>query len=108
MWAKDAILNLYQKKIISGKENGRFAPQDNLSREEAVKILVGTFGLFEKQEDLHFSDCNVEDWYYPYVSIAVKSGIVRGISETLFGTRNKYQPAGFCGDAQQNTYSRRL
>ncbi|MFR8976238.1 MAG: S-layer homology domain-containing protein, partial [Eubacteriales bacterium] len=86
LWAKDAILNLYQKKIISGKENGRFAPQDNLSREEAVKILVGAFGLFEKQEDLHFSDCNVEDWYYPYVSIAVKSGIVRGISETLFGT----------------------
>lgn len=83
---KDAILNLYQKKIISGKENGHFAPQDNLSREEAVKILVGAFGLFEKQEDLHFSDCNVEDWYYPYVSIAVKSGIVRGISETLFGT----------------------
>ena len=86
LWAKDAILNLYQKKIISGKENGRFAPQDNLSREEAVKILVGAFGLFEKQEDLHFSDCNVEDWYYPYVSIAVKSGIVRGVSETLFGT----------------------
>lgn len=86
LWAKDAILNLYQKKIISGKENGHFAPQDNLSREEAVKILVGAFGLFEKQEDLHFSDCNVEDWYYPYVSIAVKSGIVRGVSETLFGT----------------------
>ena len=86
LWAKDAILNLYQKNIISGKDNGCFAPRDNLSREEAVKILVGAFGIFEQQEDLRFSDCNVEDWYYPYVSIAVKSGIVRGISETLFGT----------------------
>ncbi len=85
-WAKDAILNLYHKNILNGKEKGRFAPQDNLTREEAVKLFVCAFGLEEKQEDLTFYDCNVHDWYYPYVSIAVKSGIVKGISKELFGT----------------------
>lgn len=85
-WAKGAIETLYHKKIINGKEEGRFAPRDNLTREEAVKLLVSAFSLDAKQEDVTFADCKVDDWYYPYVSIAVKSGIVKGISNELFGT----------------------
>lgn len=85
-WAKDAITNLYNKKIISGKTEKSFAPQDNLTREEAVKLLVSAFGLEEKQEGVSFTDCNVDAWYYPYVSIAVKSDIVKGVSKDVFGT----------------------
>ena len=37
-WAKPAILDLYQKGIVNGKDAGKFQPLDDITREEYVKI----------------------------------------------------------------------
>ena len=40
-WARESIVNLYKKKIISGITSESFAPGNAVTREEFVKMLVG-------------------------------------------------------------------
>ena len=44
-WAKDAIKTLAERKIVNGKAEGKFFPNDNVKREEFVKMIVDMFEL---------------------------------------------------------------
>lgn len=84
-WAKEAILTLYNKSIINGKNEEMFFPQDFVKREEFAKMLVNAFEI-ESEGGLHvFEDVKETEWYYPFVTIAYQTGIVKGKSEKLFG-----------------------
>lgn len=84
-WAESAILNLADKKIIKGDGSGAFKPNDNITREEVVKLVVEMFEITTKQSDDLFDDCSVTDWYYPYVMAAKYNKVVKGVSENSFG-----------------------
>lgn len=85
-WAKDAIMYLSEKGVISGKGDNRFAPQDNVKREEFVKMLVLAFDLKDDGEKAtNFNDVNTDEWYAPYIKTAYNLGIVNGISDNSFG-----------------------
>lgn len=87
-WAKDAIESLYKSRIINGKEKGYFCPNDSVTREEFVKMVVGAFRLnlvFEDNKDV-FSDVTPNDWFYQSVMCAYSGGIIKGISESEFGS----------------------
>lgn len=86
-WAKKEITTLYEKGIISGDGNGSFSPERNVSREEFVKMLVVAVNLKE-QKHYDFVDVTVDNWAYPYVMKAVTAGIVKGVTDTNFGTGN--------------------
>lgn len=88
-WALEAIETLHEKNLISGISPGYFAPETPVLREEFVKMLVGIINPDVQNVVINFNDCHIEDWYYPYVSVAVGAGIVNGISENEFG-------AGLC------------
>lgn len=83
-WAEESILKLYEKGIINGKENGRFAPNDVVTREEFAAMLVRAFDL-KAHTAAEFSDVAADAWYAEAVSAAAFNGIVNGISETEFG-----------------------
>ncbi len=86
MWASEAILALADKGIISGKADKIFAPDDNITREEFTKILVGAMGISEEEYGENvFSDVKDDAWYCKYVNIASKRGIVNGIGGGNFG-----------------------
>lgn len=85
-WAKDAIIYLAQKGIVNGKADGRFYPNDTVTREEAAKILVLAFAAESEEADISFDDVSADCWYRTYVAKAVKAGIVKGCSETRFGS----------------------
>lgn len=84
-WAKPAIEYLASKSVINGRGNGIFAPSENVTREEFVKMLVLAFGVENKNAQSEFSDVSADDWSYPYVSVATQLRLVNGISEDLFG-----------------------
>lgn len=87
-WAKNAIESLYKSRIINGKEKGYFCPNDSVTREEFVKMVVGAFRLnlvFEDNKDV-FSDVTPNDWFYQSVMCAYSGGIIKGISESEFGS----------------------
>lgn len=85
-WAREAINYLAAKGIVSGKAEKTFAPNDNITREEFVKILVSAFGITGDGAELDFSDVSKDDWFYPYLSKAVASGVVSGYDNGRFGT----------------------
>lgn len=85
-WAREAINYLAAKGIVSGKADKTFAPNDNITREEFVKILVSAFEITGDGTELDFSDVSKDDWFYPYLSKAVASGVVSGYDNGRFGT----------------------
>ena len=85
-WAVKAIDNLYARGIISGKSEGNFAPGEDVTRNEFVKMMVVAVGKYDKGATVEFNDLPSTHWSYAYVASAVNAGLVNGIGEDLFGT----------------------
>ncbi|MDY3929423.1 MAG: S-layer homology domain-containing protein [Clostridia bacterium] len=85
-WAKDAINFLAEKGIIRGVQDGIFAPQNNLTREQAAKIIVEAFN-YEKPMSVSgvFEDTERDSWYFDYVMSAYEKGVINGIDPVTFG-----------------------
>ena len=83
-WVHKAIRYLSGKNIVNGKGGGRFAPSDNVTREEFVKIICGAFSLPDGQ-DVDFTDADKNAWYYDFVKNAYGSGIIKGRDDGSFG-----------------------
>jgi len=90
-WAKKEIDYLASKGLIQGIETGKFEPERELTREEAVKILVLAIG--EKSETLaevKFKDQHeVSSWAAQYISIAKKISIIKGCEGNNFKPKEK-------------------
>lgn len=85
-WAKEMIEELCVKGVVSGKGGGIFCPEDNVTREEFVKLIVSAMNLNTIGEELAFKDVSQSDWFYKYIYTAYNSKIVKGISEDMFGS----------------------
>lgn len=73
--------------IIRGNDKGEAKIYDNVSRAEAVAMVMRLIGLEcmpEAHAIVHFDDVHKNDWFYPTVMAAYKCGIVKGDSETTF------------------------
>ena len=86
-WAEDAILALSEKGIVSGKADGVFAPNDPLTREQFVTMIVKAFDL-KTDGTIEFADVKPADWFYDYVNAAFNNNIVRGYGDS-FGVGEK-------------------
>ena len=88
-WAENYINYLKGKNIIVGDGNGYVRPNEAIKREEFVKILIEAVKSIINEEkegnETLFNDVDENEWYAPYISTAVKSGIVKGISDSDFG-----------------------
>jgi hypothetical protein len=84
-WASEFIGKLYELGIVDGKTPTEFAPDDNLSRAEMVKIAMQSFG-YELDTTLMpiFTDVKATDWFYSYVMTAKSLGIVSGYADSTF------------------------
>ena len=88
IWAKEAIVYLTEKDIISGKADGLFYPNDNITREEFVKIAVLSFMPESEMGEIVFEDVDMNEWYVEYIAKAYNAGIISGYSEDVFGVGN--------------------
>lgn len=71
---------LWRECAISGKSDGKFQPGAKLTRAEALKIALQTFGLTGNcKASEPFLDVDPWDWFYPYVLCGVKHGIISTI-----------------------------
>lgn len=85
-WATEAILYLSKNNIVSGKSDGIFAPQDNITREEFTKIIVNLFDISSTDKKvLNFVDVDNNGWYYDYISQAYSAGLITGLNDSEFG-----------------------
>lgn len=84
-WAYAYIENLNETGIISGYPDGTFKPENTVTREEFVKMIVSAAGLYNNAAECDFSDVNQTDWFYTYIASANEAGAVSGISQDIFG-----------------------
>lgn len=81
-WAADAVKALSEKNIINGIEENKFAPGENVTREQFVKMLALAFNLdITDGAKVEFTDCSPHDWSYPYIAAAYGRGLVMGTGD---------------------------
>jgi len=84
-WAREAIEALSENKIVNGKAEGKFFPNDTVKREEFVKMIVEMFELYGDFYTSEFIDVDDSAWYSEYIIAASENGIINGISPYEFG-----------------------
>ncbi len=95
-WAQESIDYLYKKGIISEAADGKFRPNDSVTRAEFVKMLVSALRITDKKAQVKLSDVSQSDWYYEYVSAAVSYGLVLGDEKGNFRPNDKITRQDIC------------
>lgn len=89
-WASEAINALADKGVINGKGEGKFAPNDSVTRAEFAKILVQAFGLADPNATANaLTDVKQGDWYYNAVASAYTKGVITGKGDGTFGVNDQ-------------------
>lgn len=83
-WAQDAVNTLYNKGIVKAAADGKFRPDDAITRAEFTALVVRAFELEGTGGEADFADVNADDWYYSVVAAAAANGIAQGIGGGLF------------------------
>ncbi len=83
-WAKVAVEGLAAKGYVSGRGDGNFYPNDKMTREEFVKLIVVAFDAYDAKAEASFADVAGDRWSYQYIASANRLGLVTGVSETEF------------------------
>lgn len=84
-WAQESINELSKMGVISGVGNSQFQPDENVTREEFLTMLIKAFGLVDQEAACNFSDVDKGQWYYAYIASAQKLGVSEGINQETFG-----------------------
>ncbi|PER26658.1 S-layer homology domain-containing protein [Bacillus cereus] len=75
-WAYKDIKRLKEMKIVSGKGNGIFGPEDRLTREQFLAMIVLQQGYKIVKDQETFKDVPKSKWSNQYVETAIKEGII--------------------------------
>ncbi len=79
-WAKDTIIKWTEEGLIKGYEDGKFKPNNNISRAEFMAVINRALG-FNEEATIEFSDVGPDDWFYADVAKAVKAGYIEGYED---------------------------
>lgn len=90
-WFNKAVGVLATKGIISGDGNGKFRPNDTISRAEFISIVVKyTEATLASEINLPYTDVKAGDWFYNAIRIAASKSWVSGYpGDTKFLPNNK-------------------
>ena len=85
-WAEFDIIDAMQDKYVDLTSN--FRPNESISRAEFAKIvcnvLKSDLNNITLENEFKFSDVDKEDWYYDYIAILAKKGIINGYEDGTF------------------------
>lgn len=75
-WAKQAIERLVESGIVSGIDEHHFAPDQSVTREQFVSLLMRTMKLPVVSDQAPFSDIPSSRWSASYIAGAIKAGVI--------------------------------
>lgn len=84
-FAETAICLLYNEGVVQGKSTYYFAPSDEVTRAEFLKIILLSSGeSIGSYSDDYYTDVEGDDWFYPYVAHATEMEYVEGYDDGGF------------------------
>lgn len=84
-WTEEAIYSLVDRGVLTGVGNGKFAPEQQVTRAQFAKMLVLSKKLTPATSPTGmFADVPKSAWYTPYVESAAKAGLIQGVGENRF------------------------
>lgn len=84
-WYYEAVQFVQERGLMNGYEDGRFGPNDTLSRAQLAQILFNKEGRPGVNYLMDFSDVAGEAWYTEAIRWATSQGIVGGYGNGTFG-----------------------
>lgn len=86
-WAKDSVNALAKDGIVSGIGDGKFAPGNDVTREEILTMLLRAYKVDVSGAKCSFKDVPADAWYAPYVAKGFELGVTMGIDAENFGSK---------------------
>lgn len=86
-WAKEAILSLAQRGVISGTSDTTYSPQNPIRRADFIMLLTRMLNL-DGEITESFDDVPNNKYYYESVALAKSLDIISGVGD------NKFNPEG--------------
>ena len=81
----EAVLDLTERGVINGYDNGTFRPGENISRAHAAKIMALALELDTVNVvDPGFKDIKKNHPYYGHIAALVNAGIIKGYEDNTF------------------------
>jgi len=84
-WAVKYIEELAIRGVINGVGGRVFEPEENVTREQFVKMMVDAMGWEKSGNEIDFDDADSWAWYYKYVATAYENGLIAGVGGNRFG-----------------------
>jgi hypothetical protein len=85
---KAAVERLAAFGIVAGKDDGKYHPEEELTREQFAKLVVEALGLGKAAEaakgSSQFEDVEADRWSAGYISVAAGQGIIKGTGDGKF------------------------
>ncbi|WZL73794.1 S-layer homology domain-containing protein [Clostridiaceae bacterium 35-E11] len=83
-WAKNDILELGKKQIVSPKSGKLYKPDDKVTRAEFTEFIVNALGIQTKAYEGIFKDVNQHTNKAVYIEAAYRAGLVKGVGDYHF------------------------
>jgi hypothetical protein len=85
---KDAVLRLAAFGIVNGMEDGKYHPDDTVTREQFAKILVTSLKMDAAAKAAmgrsSFKDVEASRWSAGYINVAAGQGLIKGYPDGTF------------------------
>lgn len=94
-WLYSELYKMKTIGIVSGSD-GYFYPNNQIKREEFVKMLCEAFEIPNAQGDVTFTDVVDSAWYKKYVDSVSASGVVNGMGDGTFGIGQNISRQDLC------------
>ncbi|NLD49613.1 MAG: hypothetical protein GX660_20900 [Clostridiaceae bacterium] len=86
-WAKDNLIRLKQKGLISGYEEGTIRPDKTITRNETAIVLVKLMGIEPPitSPNIRFNDkAAIPEWVKPSLGVVINYGLMDGFEDNTF------------------------
>ncbi|MEW6491703.1 MAG: S-layer homology domain-containing protein [Cyanobacteriota bacterium] len=83
-WAKDFIMELAQRGIMTGFPDGKFHPNKPVTRAELAALLSSVFKKAKVRDAMSFKDVSLSHWAYNGIQEAYEMGFISAVSGNQF------------------------
>lgn len=83
-WARDSVFELAARKVVNGKDEYYFSPDQFVTRGEFAAILTRGLGLEDVPGESPFRDVQAGDWFSGAVNAAHAYGLIDGFEDGAF------------------------